>query len=237
MSEAKPFSISKWEVWEAYRRVKANQGAAGVDEQTIADFDRNLKGNLYKIWNRMSSGRVAESPCRDAGRHPVEPRIRGTPQGGVMSPLLANLFMHYAFDVWMVREFPCIPFERYADDGLVHCASEAQAQEVRGVHSGTARRMCHSELHPAKTQHRVPQGRRSPEARVRQVRLSRVHLPASTSQESMGQVLLVSFLPAMSTKAAKAVRKTIREWRMASTRATRAWKTSRVLSTRLYEAG
>src|ERR1039457_7181283 len=53
MSEAKPFCISKWEVWEAYKRVKANHGAAGVDEQTIADFERNLKGNLYKIWNRI----------------------------------------------------------------------------------------------------------------------------------------------------------------------------------------
>ena len=56
MNEAKPFVISKWEVLEAYKRVKANQGAAGVDEQSIADFERNLKGNLYKIWNRMSSG-------------------------------------------------------------------------------------------------------------------------------------------------------------------------------------
>jgi hypothetical protein len=53
MSEAKPFCISKGEVWEAYKRVKANQGAAGVDEQSIADFERDLKGNLYKIWNRL----------------------------------------------------------------------------------------------------------------------------------------------------------------------------------------
>jgi len=53
MSEAKPFAISRWEVLEAYKRVKANQGAAGVDEQSIADFERNLKRNLYKIWNRM----------------------------------------------------------------------------------------------------------------------------------------------------------------------------------------
>ena len=52
MSEAKPFCISKWEVWKAYKRVKANQGAAGVDEQSIADFEKKLKGNLYKIWNR-----------------------------------------------------------------------------------------------------------------------------------------------------------------------------------------
>jgi RNA-directed DNA polymerase len=53
MSEAKPFCISKWEVWEAYKRVKANHGAAGVDEQSIADFEKNLKGNLCKIWNRL----------------------------------------------------------------------------------------------------------------------------------------------------------------------------------------
>src|SRR6266851_567896 len=64
MSEAKPFCISKWEVWEAYKRVKANQGAAGVDEQSIADFERNLKGNLYKIWNRMSSGSYFPPPVR-----------------------------------------------------------------------------------------------------------------------------------------------------------------------------
>src|ERR1700690_2299469 len=64
MSEAKPFCISKWEVWEAYKRVKANQGAAGVDEQTIADFEKDLKGNLYKVWNRMSSGSYFPPPVR-----------------------------------------------------------------------------------------------------------------------------------------------------------------------------
>jgi hypothetical protein len=64
MSEAKPFCISKWEVWEAYKRVKANQGAAGVDEQSIADFEKDLKGNLYKIWNRMSSGSYFPPPVR-----------------------------------------------------------------------------------------------------------------------------------------------------------------------------
>ena len=64
MSEGKPFCISKWEVWEAYKRVKENQGAAGVDEQTIADFERDRKGNLYKIWNRMSSGSYFPPPVR-----------------------------------------------------------------------------------------------------------------------------------------------------------------------------
>jgi len=64
VSEAKPFVISKWEVWEAYKRVKANQGAAGVDEQSITDFERDLKRNLYKIWNRMSSGSYFPPPVR-----------------------------------------------------------------------------------------------------------------------------------------------------------------------------
>ncbi|EQD72585.1 RNA-directed DNA polymerase (Reverse transcriptase), partial [mine drainage metagenome] len=52
-------------------------------------------------------------------------RDRGTPQGSAISPLLANLFLHYAFDLWMVREFPNCLFERYADDGVIHCRSEA----------------------------------------------------------------------------------------------------------------
>jgi retron-type reverse transcriptase len=64
MSEAKPFVISKWEVWEAYKRVKANKGAAGVDDQTITEFEGKLKDNLYRIWNRMSSGSYLPPPVR-----------------------------------------------------------------------------------------------------------------------------------------------------------------------------
>src|SRR2546430_9590363 len=64
MSEAKPFSISRQEVWEAYKRVKANKGAAGVDEESIADFEKRLKKNLYKIWNRMTSGSYFPPPVR-----------------------------------------------------------------------------------------------------------------------------------------------------------------------------
>ena len=62
MSEAKPYRISKQEVWKAYEKVKANKGAAGVDEQSIEDFDKKLKDNLYKIWNRMSSGSYFPPP-------------------------------------------------------------------------------------------------------------------------------------------------------------------------------
>jgi hypothetical protein len=76
--EAKPFCISRWEVWEAYLKVKSNQGAAGLDEQSIEDFERNLKKNLYRIWNRMSSGsyfpppvRTVKIPKADGGERPL----------------------------------------------------------------------------------------------------------------------------------------------------------------------
>ena len=64
MDEAKPFSISKREVWEAFKRVKANQGAAGVDGQSILEFEANLSGNLYRLWNRLSSGSYFPPPVR-----------------------------------------------------------------------------------------------------------------------------------------------------------------------------
>ena len=80
----------------------------------------------------------------------VVPRTAGTPQGGVVSPVLANLFLHYAFDRWMARSFPSIPFERYADDIICHCRSEGEARrlwkalEIRF-------RTCRLVLHPTKT--------------------------------------------------------------------------------------
>ncbi len=60
----KSFAISKWVVWDAYEKVKANQGAAGVDGESIAEFERDLQGNLYKLWNRMSSGSYFPPPVR-----------------------------------------------------------------------------------------------------------------------------------------------------------------------------
>ena len=262
MSEAKPYCISKWEVWEAYEKVKANHGAAGVDEQSIAEFDKRVKDNLDKIWNRMSSGssfpppvrtvkipkanggertlgiptvadRIAQmvvksrlepavdplfhpdsygyrpgksaleavgqarqrcwkldwvidldskgffdnidhdllmravkkpakakwvglyierwlkAPAQDEAGHVTE-REKGTPQGGVISPLLANLFLHYAFDRWMQRTYPHLPFERYADDAIVHGRTEAEAQEVRAAIAARLH-ACQLELHPEKT--------------------------------------------------------------------------------------
>src|SRR4051812_31412320 len=242
-SPGKPFDISKRDVWDAWLKVKENQGAPGVDGQSIANFEKDLKNNLYKVWNRMSSGSYFPPPVRaveiekahgggmrtlgiptvadriaqtvvakhlearvedvfhpdsygyrpgrsaldavqtarrrcwqydwvidldiqsffdtvpwehvlaavaahtDAAwvllyvqrwlaaplQHPDGTRIerdRGTPQGSPVSPVLANLFLHYALDVWLTREHPAVVFERYADDVLVHCPTRAQAQVV-----------------------------------------------------------------------------------------------------------
>jgi RNA-directed DNA polymerase len=241
--DVKPFVIPKHLVWEAWRRVAANQGAPGVDGQALEEFEADLGNNLYKVWNRMSSGtwfppavRAVEIPkphgggvrvlgvptiadriaqtvvamyleplveprfhpdsygyrprkaaldavgrCRERCwkydwvidldvqkffdevpwdlivkavkvvtdcrwvllyverwlaaplEHPdgtLVERSKGTPQGSAVSPVLANLFMHYAFDSWMAREFPGCPFERYADDAVVHCTTRRQAEYV-----------------------------------------------------------------------------------------------------------
>lgn len=262
VSTAKPFNITKQQVWDAYQAVRANAGAAGVDKETIADFEKNLKGNLYKVWNRLASGsyfpppvkavaipkknggerilgvptvadRVAQTvvkqflepildpiflpdsygyrpgksaldaiartrercwrhdwvlefdvkglfdnidhtlllralekhttcewvtlyvkrwltaPLQRADGTLVE-RDRGTPQGGVVSPILSNLFLHYAFDVWMTRMFPDLPWCRYADDGLVHCRTDAEAHAVKAALE-TRLAETRLEMHPDKT--------------------------------------------------------------------------------------
>ncbi len=104
MNKAKPFRISKWEVWEAYRRVRANQGAAGVDGQSLAEFEEDLKNNLFKIWNRMSSGSYFPPPVRrvdipkdDVGTRPlgiptVADRIAQTVAKRYLEPILEEYF-------------------------------------------------------------------------------------------------------------------------------------------------
>ncbi len=329
MPEAKPYDIPKQLVWEAYQRVRANRGAAGVDGESLAAFEKDLKDNLYKVWNRMSSGsyfpppvRLVEIPKDSGGTRPlgiptvadrvaqtvakmvleplVEPvfhedsygyrpgrsaldavgiarqrcwkadwvidldiraffdsiphdlveravahhtenpwvrlyiarwlratvqrpdgtleeRTRGTPQGGVISPLLANLFLHYAFDAWMQRAFPGIRFERYADDVLVHCTSEGQARSVLEAIRGRFVQ-CGLELHPTKTRivYCKDDDRRGKYEPVKFDFLGYTFQPRR-AKNRWGK-FFVSFLPAISTKSAKAIRKTIREWRMASTR-------------------
>ncbi len=104
MSEAKPFQISKRRVWDAYKRVKAKRGAAGMDGETLAAFEEKLKDNLYKLWNRMSSGsyfpppvRLVEIPKGDGGRRAlgiptVADRIAQTVVAGYLEPEVEPLF-------------------------------------------------------------------------------------------------------------------------------------------------
>ena len=325
MSRAKPFEIPKREVWEAYKRVKANQGAACVDGQSIAEFEANLADNLYKLWNRISSGsyfpppvRRVELPKEDGGTRPlgiptvadrvaqmvvkrfleplVEPKFdrdsygyrpgksalealgvarqrcwrygwvldldikaffdsinhtllmravrkhtdcpwvrlyiarwltapmqmedgslvareRGTPQGGVISPLLANLLLHYAFDGWMRRNYPDNPFERYADDGICHWQSEEQACKLRAALEQRFAE-CGLTLHPEKT-HIVycqDDDRRGDYPNQKFDFLGYTFRPrlARRRQGKIG----VSFSPAVSSKALKAVRRELRRWRL-----------------------
>jgi len=323
---AKPFEISKWQVWKAYEKVKANQGAAGVDGESIAEFENNLKGNLYKLWNRMSSGsyfpppvraveipkaggkgvrvlgvptvsdRIAQTVVRLYLEPEVEPlfhpdsygyrpgrsaldavaacrqrcwkadwvidldlksffdsldhelvmrtvskhtdlpwvllyverwlkaplqmgdgtlvkRDRGTPQGSAISPLLANLFLHYAFDRWLSREFPTVNFERYADDAVVHCTTEAQARQVLDA---IAHRMAQVglELHPDKTRivYCKDSGRKGSHEHERFNFLGYTFRPRDARSKHGRR--FVSFSPAVSDDAAKRIRSVIRDWRL-----------------------
>ncbi|WP_294351501.1 group II intron reverse transcriptase/maturase [uncultured Clostridium sp.] len=262
MKESKQYNISKKVVLEAYKRVRQNKGSAGIDGIDFEKFEENLKDNLYKIWNRMSSGSYLPSPvlavkipkknggtrtlgiptisdriAQMTARMYLEPKVEpvfhrdsygyrpnksaidaigkvrercwrydyvieldikglfdnidhellmkavelhtdekwlklyirrwlkapfgtkggnlaerksGTPQGGVISPVLANLFLHYAFDVWMERNYPTAPFARYADDAIIHCKSEKEAKEIKDA-LNQRMKQCKLELHPDKT--------------------------------------------------------------------------------------
>lgn len=325
MSKAKPFCISKHEVVEAFRRVKSNRGAAGVDDQSVKEFGKNWKNNLYKLWNRMSSGcyfpppvlRV-EIPKGDGGTRPlgiptvadriaqtvVKARLeselekffhvdsygyrpgksvieavgvarkrcwrynwvldidikgffdnidhellmravrkhtdskwirlyiqrwltapvqmpdgtlmkseKGTPQGGVISPLLANLFLHYAFDLWMQRHQPHIPFERYADDVVCHCVSKAQAEWLlAAIEKRLAE--CKLELNLQKTKivYCKDDRRKGKYSSVKFDFLGFTFQPRLVKGPYAG--IFVGFTPAISNKATKAIRDEIRRWRL-----------------------
>ena len=326
MDRAKPFCIDKSDVWEAYKQVKTNRGAAGVDGQSIEDFDGDVSKNLYRIWNRMSSGsyfpphvRRVDIPKGDNGgtrplgiptvsdriaqmvvkrylepilepvfhrdsygyrprksahdalvkarqrcwahdwvldldiksffdeidwnllmravrrhtdcpwvllylerwlRAPVRmpdgtlvDRERGTPQGAVVSPVLANLFLHYAFDHWMQREYPSIPFERYADDVICHCASEAQALELL---QALERRFadCHLRLNPQKTKIVYCKDANRPGEYPAQSFDFLGYTFRPRVAIGRGRKRFVSFIPAVSGKAAKRMRREVRRWRL-----------------------
>jgi RNA-directed DNA polymerase len=323
VTKAKPFDISKREVWEAFKKVKANRGAAGVDGQTITDFEADLTNNLYKLWNRMSSGsyfplpvRRVDTPKEDGGTRPlgiptvtdriaqevarrnleprleplfhddsygyrpgrsaidavrttrqrcwrydwvldidikgyfdsidwelllkavrhhtdcpwvllyierwlkvpvqmedgsVVPRTAGTPQGGVVSPTLANLFLHYAFDLWMTRNYPGIPFERYADDIICHCKSAKEAQALwRALQDRFA--ACKLAMHPQKTKlvYCKDANRRGDFAKQAFDFLGFTFRARKTIWQ--GHIHAHGFMPAASPKALKSISRTIRRW-------------------------
>jgi RNA-directed DNA polymerase len=326
-ANAKAFDIPKQLVVEAYRRVKANRGAAGVDGESLRQLEADRRNQLYKIWNRLSSGsyfpppvrlveiekegggirplgiptvadRIAQAVVklvlepgvdpqfhvdsygyrpgksahaavaqarrrcwtydwvvdldikgffdnlphdlveRAVARHTTLPWVRlyvarwlrapvqrpdgtqeqrdkGTPQGGVISPFLANLFLHYALDRWLQREYPIVPFERYADDMILHCRREQEAQRVlAAVRERLA--ACGLELHPTKT--RIvycKDGRRRRQSEHVSFDFLSYTFRARPARDRQGKTF-IGFLPAMSGKVAKGIRQEIAEWRLTS---------------------
>ena len=324
MHKTKPFVISKNTVYDAFLRVKANKGSAGIDGQSIEEFEENLKDNLYKIWNRMSSGsyfppavKAVEIPKKDGGIRTlgiptvadriaqmtvkmyfeplVEPffhedsygyrpmksaiqaieitrkrcwrynwvlefdikglfdnidhdllmkavekhtntewvklyirrwlktpfqtkegmkeRVSGTPQGGVISPVLANLFLHYTFDKWMSIYYPNNPFARYADDAVIHCKTEEEAKKLL---QSLNQRMnaCKLELHPIKTKvvYCKDADRKGDYENIAFDFLGYTFRPR-LSKNRWGKHF-VNFTPAISNKSKKSIRQRVREWKL-----------------------
>ena len=325
MSGGKAYEISQQEVLQAYRQVKASKGAGGVDGVDFDRYESNLNNNLYKLWNRMSSGsyfpnavkgveipkkngkkrllgiptiedRVAQMVVRNRLEPKVEPifledsygyrpnksaldairvtrercwkyewvleldivglfdnidhemllkavkahsnekwvnlyiermlkadivmpngerrkRTSGTPQGGVISPTLANLFMHYAFDVWMRYNFPQLKWARYADDAVIHCVSKRQAIYVKG-RLGRQLQICKLELHPEKTRIVHCTSDRYP----RKDELNSFTFLGYTFRTRWTKTkdgkFFNAFTPAVSTEAGKAFRKKIKDYRL-----------------------
>lgn len=163
-------------------------------------------------WVKLYVGRWLKAPSqRDDGT--LTARSRGTPQGSAVSPVLANLFLHYAFDLWMRREFPTVPFERYADDMVVHCRTKRQAQQVR---DGIAARMveCGLLLHPDKTKIvYCKDSKRSGSHQHHQFDFLGYTFRPRLAKSKYDE-FFVSFLPAVSNAATKRIRHVIKRWRL-----------------------
>jgi RNA-directed DNA polymerase len=171
---------------------------------------RALRRHTDDAWVRLYVERWLKAPVRFDGGELVA-RERGTPQGGVISPLLANLFLHYAFDAWMRREMPDVPFERYADDIICHCRSEEEARALWGRLDRRLRN-CGLELHPQKTKlvYCKDTNRTEEHDCVRFDFLGYRFQPRLAKWR--GGLFGVSFLPAASPKALVAIRRQIRRW-------------------------
>ena len=163
-------------------------------------------------WLLLYVERWLSAPAQQQDKTLVE-RDKGTPQGGVISPLLANLFLHYAFDKWMERNFPKNPFERYADDCIVHCRSEAEAKTLKQA-IGKRLLECGLELHPEKTKivYCKDDDRRDKYENEKFDFLGYTFRPRR-SKNRYGK-LFINFTPAISSKSAKAMRQEMRSWRL-----------------------
>jgi RNA-directed DNA polymerase len=323
---AKPYDIDKWKVYEAYKNVKANGGSAGIDGVEMEAYEENLKDNLYKLWNRMSSGsyfpksvKLVEIPKTNGDKRPlgistiedriaqmtavlliqplVEPyfhedsygyrprrsahnaiakarercwkyawvldmdisrffdtidhellmkaiekhvrekwillyikrwievpyvksdgelmkRTMGVPQGSVIGPVLANLFLHYAFDKWMASNHPLIPFERYADDTICHCKTREEAEELR-ISVKARLEQCKLKLNEEKTKivYCKTSRRKQNYPNVMFDFLGFTFRPRRARDRKNG-VSFTSFLPAISSKSAQKVRNEIKAWKL-----------------------
>ena len=323
--KTKPFEISKRQVMQAYQLVKANAGSAGVDGQSLDDFEIDLKNNLYRLWNRLSSGsyfppavKGVSIPKKSGGermlgvptvtdriaqmvvRLQIEPNIEphflkdsygyrpnksaldavgvtrgrcwrydwvlefdikglfdniphdlllkavrkhvscnwallyverwltapmclpdgitiqrdtGVPQGGVISPILSNLFLHYVFDAWITKHYPDTPWCRYADDGLAHCSSLDEANQLHKVLSDRFA-ACGLELHPVKTKIvYCKDSNRRGAFPVKSFDFLGYTFRGRSSKNSSGK-LFMSFSPAVSNEARKSMSRRIRRSRM-----------------------
>lgn len=143
-------------------------------------------------------------------------RSRGTPQGGVVSPILSNLFLHYAFDLWMKRTHPDLPWCRYADDGLVHCRSEREAEAVKAALQARLAE-CQLEMHPTKTKivYCKNRTRKGTYPNVKFDFLGYCFRPRMVKTQSGG--LFCGFTPAVSPAAMNSMRAAIRELRFRRT--------------------
>ena len=183
------------------RSTRSKRAATMLVVDWVIDLD--IKGFFDTIRMSWSSARSRGTPtlrgcgctwpvasstrCSGRTAHGWQ-RTKGTPQGGVVSPLLANLFLHYAFDVWMQRTYPGVPFERYADDVIVHCRSNSSRPGGVGRDSRVGSQQCGLALHPTKTRIVYCKDADRPgRVRTRVVRLSRLHLPTSARAKSLGK--------------------------------------------------
>ena len=174
-----------------------------------------VRCNTQSEWVLLCVERWLVAPLQHADGS-LEERKAGVPQGGPISPLLANIFMHYAFDAWMRRTFPALAFCRYADDGLVHCRTKTEAQRV--LNDLTARLLeCGLEIHPKKTKVVYCKDSNRQGTRHRDIHFTSLGYTfrARANKNRHGKTF-TSFYPAISSGAEKAVRSKIRSWRLKS---------------------